>query len=54
MVVANVPIEYLDLQLRTDRSHDLAEPKTVSRVFTTWTTAVSRSPDLRSIDLGRG
>ena len=28
MVLANVTIEDLDLQLRTDRSHDLAEPKT--------------------------
>ena len=28
MVLANVPLEDLDLQLRTDRSHDLAEPET--------------------------
>ena len=28
MVLANMPFENLDLQLRTDRSHDLAEPET--------------------------
>ena len=52
MVLADVTLEDLDLQLRTDRSHDLAEPET--DVASQQLLAVLRDPHQVELDVKTG
>jgi hypothetical protein len=49
MVLADVTLENLDLQLRTDRSHDLAEPE--ADVASQQLLAVLRDPHQVELDV---
>ena len=52
VVHADVPLEGLDLQLRTDPSHDLAEPK--ADVASQQLLAVLRDPHQVALDVEAG